>query len=76
MFLFDGFVEFFEAGELRRETAFGGCVDDEDDFAFVVCQRVGVSFLFWFVSIVARIELNGTSGGEGTNCQGARSRRK
>jgi len=28
----DGLVEYFEAFELGREAAFGGCVDDEDDF--------------------------------------------
>lgn len=31
---FQGLVEFLEAFELRGETAFGGRVDDEDDFAF------------------------------------------
>jgi hypothetical protein len=28
------FVEFLKSGELRCEAALGGCVDDEDDFAF------------------------------------------
>ena len=31
---FDGLVEVLEAFELRSEAAFGGGVDDEDDFAF------------------------------------------
>lgn len=52
-FLLDGFVEFFEAGELRREAAFGGCVDDEDDFALVIRQRVGVSFLYFASALVS-----------------------
>ena len=30
----DFLVEGFKAGELWGEAAFGGCVDDEDDFAF------------------------------------------
>jgi hypothetical protein len=47
-FCLNRFVEIFETGELGREAAFGGCVDDEDDFAFVVCQGVGVSFLCFF----------------------------
>lgn len=34
MFGFDGLVEGFEAFELWREAAFGGGVDDQDDFAF------------------------------------------
>jgi len=34
VFFSEGFVEGFEGGELRGEAAFGGCVDDEDDFAF------------------------------------------
>lgn len=34
VFLGQGFVEGFEGGELRGKAAFGGCVDDEDYFAF------------------------------------------
>jgi hypothetical protein len=37
-------VEAFEVGELRREAAFGGGVDDEDDFAGVLRERVGRAF--------------------------------
>jgi hypothetical protein len=40
------FVEFLEAGELRREAAFGGCVDDEDDFVLEVGEGVRVSFFY------------------------------
>jgi hypothetical protein len=40
------FVEFLEAGELGREAAFGGCVDDEDDFVLKVGEGVGVSLLY------------------------------
>lgn len=59
MFSLDGFVEFLETFELRGETAFGGCVDDEDDFAFVGGQGVGVSFLCFCpsVSSVRRVGL-------------------
>jgi len=32
---------------LGSETAFGGCVDDEDDFAFEVGEGVGFAFLYW-----------------------------
>jgi hypothetical protein len=39
----DIFVEGFEAGELRREAAFGGGVDDEDDFAFEVVGGEGLA---------------------------------
>lgn len=52
MFGFDGLVELLKAGELGSETAFGGCVDDEDDFAFVVGERVGVSLFVWWSEIV------------------------
>jgi hypothetical protein len=34
--LLDLVPDFFEPGVLGREAAFGGGVDDEDDFAFVV----------------------------------------
>jgi hypothetical protein len=42
---FDGLVEVLEAFELRGEAAFGGCVDDEDDFAFEGGQVEGFAFL-------------------------------
>lgn len=35
----DVLVQLLQAGVLRGEAAFGGGVDDEDDFAFVVRQR-------------------------------------
>jgi hypothetical protein len=34
------FVKLFEALELRREAAFGGRVDDEDDFALEIGEVV------------------------------------
>ena len=41
----DFFVEGFEAFELGGEAALGGGVDDEDDFAFEVDQRVWLALL-------------------------------
>lgn len=38
---FDVLVEFLQALELRREAAFGGGVDDEDDFALEVDEGEG-----------------------------------
>jgi hypothetical protein len=43
----DFFVEGFEAFELRGEAAFGGGVDDEDDFAFGVDEGVGLALFCW-----------------------------
>ena len=40
----NGFVEGFQGGELRREAAFAGGVDDEDDFVFEVGEGVGLAF--------------------------------
>ncbi len=37
-------VQFFEAFELRCETAFGGCVYDEDDFVFEGREGEGLAF--------------------------------
>lgn len=54
VFLGQGFVEGFEGGELGREAAFGGCVDDEDYFAFEAGEGEGFAgfcfselVLFW-----------------------------
>lgn len=41
----DLFVELLEPFELRREAAFGGGVDDQDDFVLEVGKRVGLAFL-------------------------------
>ena len=38
------FVEGFEAFELGGEAAFGGGVDDEDDFVLEVGEGIGLSF--------------------------------
>lgn len=43
----DGFVEGFQPFELRGEAAFGGGVDDEDDFVFEGGEGVGLA-LFCF----------------------------
>lgn len=37
------FIEGFEAIELWGEAAFGGSVDDENDFAFEVDEGVGIT---------------------------------
>ena len=50
MIFFDFLVEGFEAFELRGEAAFGGGVYDEDDFVFEGGERVGLAFLWWWVS--------------------------
>ena len=44
VFFFDFLIEGFETFELRRETAFGGGVYDEDDFVFEGGERVGLAF--------------------------------
>lgn len=44
---FDLLVEFLEAFELRREAAFGGGVDDEDDFVLQGGEGVGLAFFCW-----------------------------
>ena len=63
----DGFVEGFERGELRGEAAFGGCVNDEDDFAFERGEGVGLAFFFRGVSD----EREGEERGVWTYCRGA-----
>lgn len=40
----DLFVELLETLELRREAAFGGRVDDQDDFVLEGGERVGLAF--------------------------------
>lgn len=49
----DFLVEFLEAFELRREAAFGGGVDDQDDFVLEVGERVGFAFLCWGGGVLA-----------------------
>jgi len=44
---FELLVKLFEPFELGRETTFGCCVDNEDDFAFEVGEGVGFAFLCW-----------------------------
>lgn len=57
----DGFVEGFERGELRREAAFAGGVDDEDDFAFEGGEGVGLPF-FWGGGLARCRSLGGVVG--------------
>jgi hypothetical protein len=45
MFLLDALVKLLEAFVLGREATFGGCVDNEDDFAFVFGERNRLAFL-------------------------------
>ena len=45
VFFFDALVKFLEAFILGREAAFGGRVDNEDDFAFVFGERDRLAFL-------------------------------
>ena len=45
MIRLDLFVELLETFELRCEAAFGGGVDDQDDFVFEVGERKGLAFL-------------------------------
>lgn len=47
VFFLEGFVEFFEAFVLWGETAFGGGVDDEDDFSFVAFEGDRGAFFCW-----------------------------
>lgn len=39
-------VQLFEAFELGGEAAFGGCVDDEDDFVAEGGEGVGLAFFY------------------------------
>ena len=50
VFFFDFLVEGFETFELWGEAAFGGGVYDEDDFVFEGGERVGLAFLWGWVS--------------------------
>ena len=51
-FLCRTFIEFFETFELWCEAAFAGGVDDEDDFALQVHERVFVAFLVLWLEVV------------------------
>ena len=48
----DFLVERFERGVLGREAAFGGGVDDEDDFVFEGGEVVGLAFFCRVVLVV------------------------
>lgn len=50
----DLLVELLEAFELRREAAFGGGVDDQDDFVFEAREGIGLAF-FWEGRDVSRV---------------------
>ena len=45
MLLLNLLVQLLQSLILRRETAFRGCVDDEDDFAFVIFEGYRLTFL-------------------------------
>lgn len=70
----DLLVELLEAFELRREAAFGGGVDDQDDFVFEAREGIGLAF-FCEGRDVSRVgrgcsaewwgEMSGGRGGEG-----------
>ena len=62
---FDFLVECFKSFELRREAAFGGCVYDEDDFVFERGKRVGLAFLWWWVSWCSCVKRWGIQSREG-----------
>ena len=47
VFLFYGFVELLKPFVLWREAAFGGGIDDEDDFVFVAFEGDWLPFLWW-----------------------------
>ena len=60
------FVEGLETFVLGREATFGGCVDNEDDFAFVFGERDRLAFLCrlgWLADSVLRssydVEMDG-----------------
>ena len=46
------FVELFKALKLWREAAFAGRIDDEDDFALEIGQRVVVALLVLGLEVV------------------------
>lgn len=60
-------VEFLKPGELRGEAAFGGGVDDEDDFAVQVRQRV-LGAALWIGVLVGEKGMVG--GAVGVGCGG------
>jgi hypothetical protein len=45
VFLLDALIELLEAFILGREATFGGCVDNEDDFAFIFGERDRLTLL-------------------------------
>jgi len=45
VFLLDALIKLLETFVLGREATFGGCVDNEDDFAFVFGERNRLAFL-------------------------------
>jgi len=65
---------------LGRETAFGGCVDDEDDFAFVFGERHFFALFYsWHTSVCGSANLIGTLGedeGKGGVIRAPRDERK
>jgi hypothetical protein len=51
MLLLNRFIQFLQSFVLRRETAFRGCVYDEEDFAFVGVEGDGLAFLWRAVGL-------------------------
>jgi hypothetical protein len=45
VFLLDALIKLLETFILGREATFGGCIDNEDDFAFVFGERDWLAFL-------------------------------
>lgn len=67
----DVFVEGFEGGELGCESAFGGGVDDENDFAFKGGEGVGSALLY----VVSLAKIRGIGKMRDAHCLWAGSRR-
>lgn len=67
---FDGLVEGLEAFELRGKAAFGGGVDDEDDFAFEGGQVEGFAFLCGWGWVSNAFSLFSTGDLGGVICKG------
>lgn len=62
----DLLVELLETFKLRREAAFGGGVDDQDDFVLEAGEGIGLAFLCWRGGVSARpdaIRSRGRGGG-------------
>lgn len=49
MFLLNRFIKLLQSFILRRESAFRGCVYDEEDFAFIGVKGDSLAFLCWAV---------------------------